>query len=159
METNYEVTLSGTLGGDALKASTRKNVNQVISQRERIIREYAIQDPRESLTTAVTEAQKYILGRFSEMGTPLAEKEIPDVVFVAWSDKKKLGKELQQYGGASLADERDSSSIFNGVSLVFVKEDITDLDQANIVVHEMLHSVGIQIIAANERIAKYGVKV
>lgn len=156
METNYEVALSATDSGNILKATTKENVDRVISQRKKIIREYAIQNPRETLTTAASEAKKYILKRFSELGMPLAEEEIPEVVFVTWSDKKKLGKALQQYGGASLADERGSSSIFNGVSLVFVKDDITDLDQANITVHEMLHSVGIQVIAANERVATYG---
>lgn len=152
METNYEIVLTGADDGKTLKATIKENVDQLISQRERIIRECAIQKPRETLSAAASEAKKYILERFSEMGIPLAEKEIPEVVFVAWNDKKKLRKALQKYGGSDLADERGASAIFNGVSLVFVKEDITDLDQANIAVHEMLHSVGIQVIAVNERI-------
>ena len=44
----------------------------------------------------------------------------------------------------------------NGVVIIFVKEDITDLDQASIIFHEMFHFLGEQIIAANEKSAAYG---
>lgn len=157
MEQNYEVAISGAkTDKQELKRTTRENVDSVITKRQEIIRGFAIEKPRETLNAAVSDAQKSIIETLTSAGIPITEEDIPEVVFVDWADKKKLEEQLQPFGGASLDDERGSSSVFNGVSMVFVKDDITDLDQANITYHEMFHSVGSQFVAANERLATYG---
>lgn len=157
MEQSYEVAISGAKTDKrVLERTTRENVDAIIAKRQEIIMGFAIEKPPETLTLAFSEARKSISETLTNAGIPTLEEDIPKVVFVNWIDKKKLEEQLQPFGGASLDDERGSSSVFNGVSMVFVKDDITDLDQANIIFHEMFHSVGSQIIAANERLAKYG---
>jgi len=158
MEEKFDIAVIGPeTTKKRVRSVTQDNVNKTIAKRESIVREFGIENPRWTLEYAVDQACRYLLKIHHKAGINLKKKDIPDVIFVDEKRKKELEKAIQPYGGANFADkEAGSSSVWNGVVIIFVKEDITDLDQASIIFHEMFHFLGEQIIAANEKSAAYG---
>jgi hypothetical protein len=160
MEPNYEIALSGAKTDEArLKTLTKENVDLVISKREEIIRGYAIKRPRKTLSYAISETKKHIVEILTGAGVSIQEEDIPDLVLIDWGDKEKLEQALGPLGGVgseTYKEDRGNADVLNGVSMVFVRDDITDLGQAGIIFHEKYHSTGRRVIVANERVAKPG---
>lgn len=153
----YEIVISGAKTDKSqLKALTRENITPFIHRREKIIRSYEIENPRKTLTFAISEAKKHIIKTLAGAGITLQKKDIPDLVLVNSDDQTKLEQALEAVGGASYEGVSGTAGVLNGVSIVFIRNDITDLDNANIIFHEMYHSTGIQIIVANEEVVKPG---
>ena len=150
---NYTVVLNDPKGDEKdLESLSRISFDVKTKKRKSIVRKYSIENPPDILIASAVKARERIHQLFINAGIPELEHDIHDIAFVSVNERINLENELKPLGGRNFENLRGVSNIFYGAPIVFIRNDITDLDQASEIFHEMLHFSGFQVIDASDEL-------
>ncbi|MCB9813134.1 MAG: hypothetical protein H6772_01875 [Pseudomonadales bacterium] len=158
MKSEYIINLLGSdnlLGYNDRKElvdATRENSDAIIAQRKAILELFKSENADPRLVQAVTIAREKVQLQLDALG--LSSITIPELLLIDWEHQEEISRMFETLGGGNYINLDANTSIYNGVSIVFLQKSLSVLDQARIIYRVTLESIGERVITATRNEAR-----